>query len=291
MESGTTGSLDTMIRPQGLHPIRNSDGVEWIPARVTGSKGSMSWRMPILREHHMRKTEDQAIHGRNHQIALGHRQCSSGAEIILNINDQQHIAICNLNRHISEIVYCIYTGSYQPGARLDKDRCERALLAVAQEIAQALDQKALDQREPLPIHIREAFSEDAPAIAVLCDELGYPATPEIIRSKIEKLRSLPEEAIFVACMELRIIAWIHVSVLQSLQSETHALIGGLVVTEDCRSARIGAQLVAHAEQWARNKGVQKIRVRSQIAREAAHRFYLREGYSHTKVSAVFEKKL
>jgi hypothetical protein len=32
-------------------------------------------------------------------------------------------------------------------------------------------------------------------------------------------------------------------------------------------------------------------VRSQVAREAAHRFYLRHGYERTKTSAVFSKVL
>jgi hypothetical protein len=32
-------------------------------------------------------------------------------------------------------------------------------------------------------------------------------------------------------------------------------------------------------------------VRSQMAREAAHRFYVREGYRQTKTSAVFSKSL
>jgi hypothetical protein len=34
-----------------------------------------------------------------------------------------------------------------------------------------------------------------------------------------------------------------------------------------------------------------LRVRSQIIREDAHRFYLREGYSKVKTSVVFEKPL
>jgi PhnO protein len=39
------------------------------------------------------------------------------------------------------------------------------------------------------------------------------------------------------------------------------------------------------------KGVDTVRVTSHSSREEAHRFYLRDGYRHTKTSLVFEKKL
>jgi hypothetical protein len=46
-----------------------------------------------------------------------------------------------------------------------------------------------------------------------------------------------------------------------------------------------------AEEWARQQGLGNIVVRSRATREAAHRFYLREGYAQTKISAVFTKIL
>lgn len=70
-----------------------------------------------------------------------------------------------------------------------------------------------------------------------------------------------------------------------------AEIGGLVVSAPARGRCVGAQLVARAEAWAREQGLSAILVRSQIAREDAHRFYLREGYQRTKTSAVFTKPL
>ena len=46
-----------------------------------------------------------------------------------------------------------------------------------------------------------------------------------------------------------------------------------------------------AEDWTRRQGVNKIRVTSRSTREAAHRFYLRDGYRQTKISMFFEKML
>jgi GNAT superfamily N-acetyltransferase len=113
-----------------------------------------------------------------------------------------------------------------------------------------------------------------------------------MKTRIEKLSSRPnEEAVFVACLQQQIVGWIHLSVQRPLQSEIHVLIGGLVVTEDCRNAGVGARLVHHAEQWAKLQGICKMRVSSRSTREAAHRFYLRHDYLPLKASAVFEKDL
>jgi GNAT superfamily N-acetyltransferase len=71
----------------------------------------------------------------------------------------------------------------------------------------------------------------------------------------------------------------------------HALIGGLVVKDGMRSLGVGRRLCAGVENWSRSRGIFVVRVTSRSTRERAHRFYLREGYRQTKISAVFEKVL
>jgi GNAT superfamily N-acetyltransferase len=112
-----------------------------------------------------------------------------------------------------------------------------------------------------------------------------------MRRRIEDIARLPDHAVFIACQGASVVAWIHVSVVQHLQDDRKAEIGGLVVTANARSAGIGRELVRRAEQWAQERGLKSVVVRSRIAREAAHRFYLREGYVRTKTSAVFTKEL
>jgi GNAT superfamily N-acetyltransferase len=140
--------------------------------------------------------------------------------------------------------------------------------------------------------LREIRSADAVAVAALSGELGYPVSPEAMRQRIEALLGRMDRSVYVACAEGEVvIGWIDVGVTQHLQSEACAEIGGLVVSREARSRGIGRQLVARAEVWARERGLKSVVVRSQIAREAAHRFYLREGYERTKTSAVFRKRL
>jgi GNAT superfamily N-acetyltransferase len=109
----------------------------------------------------------------------------------------------------------------------------------------------------------------------------------------ERIQRLARElhTVIVACEGGIVVGWIDVGSVAHLQSGEYAEIGGLVVSETCRSQGIGAQLIGAAERWARGRGAGRVLVRSQIAREAAHRFYLRQGYEQTKTSAVFVKAL
>lgn len=52
-----------------------------------------------------------------------------------------------------------------------------------------------------------------------------------------------------------------------------------------------AELLGHAEAWARAQGVRLVRLRCNVARVRAHGFYLRAGYSLAKTSHLFTKTL
>ena len=112
-----------------------------------------------------------------------------------------------------------------------------------------------------------------------------------MRERIEFLVRLADHAIYVSCLSAEVVGWIDVSEAHHLQAESRAEIGGLVVSSKARGRGVGRQLVARAEHWALKRGLKIVVVRSRIDREAAHRFYLREGYAQTKTSAVFAKQL
>lgn len=141
------------------------------------------------------------------------------------------------------------------------------------------------------VEVRPISELDAPAVAELSRQLGYEAPVETITERIHKILTLEDHAAFVACLDTAVFGWIDVSISHHLQSDPLATIGGLVVSENARSRGIGKILVAEAECWAKARGCRILRVRSRSTREGAHRFYLREGFRQTKLSAVFEKKL
>jgi len=138
---------------------------------------------------------------------------------------------------------------------------------------------------------REITPADADAAAKLSEELGYPVSPIEMEQRIESLQQLTDHVVYVACVAGAVVGWIDVGISRHLQSEPRAEIGGLVVSSEVRGRGIGRHLVTCAENWARQRGLRGMVVRSQIAREEAHNFYLREGYARMKTSAVFTKTL
>lgn len=141
------------------------------------------------------------------------------------------------------------------------------------------------------VTVRTIHPDDADAVAELVTQLGYDRTPAQVRRWISELGSHPEQTAFVAVQNGEVVAWIDVSLERRLQSDVFGLIGGLVVRDGVRGAGIGRLLCQRGEDWTREQGAQKIRVTSRSTREAAHRFYLRDGYRQTKISMVFEKSL
>ena len=147
----------------------------------------------------------------------------------------------------------------------------------------------------MDVHIRPIEIADAEVVADLSAELGYPASAAAMEERIRNYALLTDRVVFVACPNTKknnaVIGWIDVGIVHHLQAEPTGEIGGLVVSHACRNSGIGAKLVSHAEEWVKNHGVTRMIVRSRISRDAAHRFYLREGYEQTKTSAVFSKIL
>jgi len=142
------------------------------------------------------------------------------------------------------------------------------------------------------LKIRRAKITDAPRLAELSGQLGYPATAEQIRRRMRQIQPPSQNAVFVAeAKEAGIIGWLHVSKEPLLESEMRAEVNGLVVADAHRSLGAGARLLAAAEDWARGHGCRGMSVRSNVIRERAHKFYERNGYEHYKTQKSFRKPL
>lgn len=139
------------------------------------------------------------------------------------------------------------------------------------------------------MNVRRAIETDSAALAALSTQLGYPTQPA---EAAERLAALGDAgAVLVAEEDGAVLGWIHVCGIRFFQSPPFAEIGGLVVDEAARGKGIGRLLVAAAVRWAAEQGYGKIRVRSNVIREDAHRFYEREGFRRIKAQAVFDRKL
>jgi GNAT superfamily N-acetyltransferase len=141
------------------------------------------------------------------------------------------------------------------------------------------------------VSVRRAVRDDNDTLVTLAGELGYPTTAEEMLPRLDELLLSETEAIFVAVEGESVIAWTQVGITIALESGEWAEIRGLVVSESHRSRGVGAILVAAAEEWARSRGITRMRVRSNVIRERTHRFYERLGYVTRKSQKAFEKNL
>jgi len=145
------------------------------------------------------------------------------------------------------------------------------------------------QRE---VVLRRARSTDAARIADLSGQLGYPSTEKQMKARLRVMFKDKEAACFIAeSRDGGLIGWIHVSTTPLLEVERRAEVNGLVVDETVRSQGAGALLLAAAEKWARGRRCESMSVRSNVLRERAHGFYLRNGYEHYKTQKAFRKGL
>jgi GNAT superfamily N-acetyltransferase len=141
------------------------------------------------------------------------------------------------------------------------------------------------------VSVRRLTVQDASSVAELSSQLGYPSSSEDLRQRLEQILRSSERIALGAVLNGQLVGWIDASVERHLQSPESVVIGGLVIRDQMRGFGIGKRLCDEIEQWTRSKSIQLLRVRSQVIREDAHRFYLREGYRKAKTSLVFEKAL
>jgi len=142
------------------------------------------------------------------------------------------------------------------------------------------------------IEIRPAEARDIAALARLAGQLGYPSAPEEVRERFSKIQTADDHATFVALAPGdAVIGWIQLCEARSIESDARAEITGLVVDAEFRSGGAGRSLVERGEEWARQRGLAQIGVRSNVVRGRTHVFYERLGYTATKTQKVFRKRL
>ena len=143
------------------------------------------------------------------------------------------------------------------------------------------------------IEIRRARLADAPMIAELSGQLGYPSTKRETEERLARLLPRPHDTVVLVAESPahEVMGWLHVSVVPLLEVALRAEINGFIVAEGQRSLGAGAKLLEAAEQWAKKKGCKDISARSNVIRDRAHAFYVRNGFEHYKTQKAFRKDL
>lgn len=139
--------------------------------------------------------------------------------------------------------------------------------------------------------IRPARRTDGARLAALSEELGYPMTPDEAEARLADLELHGDHALLVAEDAGFVAGWIQVSLPRIFETPRSAEIAGLVVDSGRRGHGIGGRLVEAAVAWAGARGCAAVRVRTNVVRERAHAFYVREGFREVKTQKVLEKRL
>jgi len=142
------------------------------------------------------------------------------------------------------------------------------------------------------ITIRIATITDAPAIAALSQELGYPADAAEMGSRLGRILGRADQLVLVAeTADGGVCSWLQATSSDVLESGFRVEIVGLVVSPFVRRHGIGKKLVTEAENWGRYIGARSVIVSSNVIREESHIFYPALGYTAVKVQRVYRKKL
>jgi GNAT superfamily N-acetyltransferase len=139
-------------------------------------------------------------------------------------------------------------------------------------------------------HIRGARPSDAAALAELSTQLGYPSTEAQVRERLCLLED-PERELLVADRPTGLAGFIDVHVQRVVESAPYGEVGGLVVADGYRGAGLGAALLAAAADWSRQRGLERLWIRANLARVGPHEFYEGIGCRTIKDQRVYEYPL
>lgn len=129
--------------------------------------------------------------------------------------------------------------------------------------------------------IRKATQKDICQLAGLMGELGYPTTTDEMDLRFSKISSNSLYNTLVAEKDGVIIGMIGLILgFHYEKNENYVRIVALVVISQYRKQGIGEMLIEKAEEWARERGANRLVLNSgnRSDRDDAHQFYVRRGF-------------
>ncbi|WP_024770013.1 GNAT family N-acetyltransferase [Aquimarina macrocephali] len=137
------------------------------------------------------------------------------------------------------------------------------------------------------IKIRELHKSDALSITELSVQLGYQIDKSLILEQMALINANKDHFAFVAVLNNIIIGYIHGFLSIRLTSSPFLEIGGLIVRKEYRRKGVASALIGYLESNVND--FKTVRVRCNVKRESAHRFYLNLNYIEKKEQKIFER--
>lgn len=140
--------------------------------------------------------------------------------------------------------------------------------------------------------IRNATPADAPGLADLITQLGYPTTPDQMAARFNVVSSHADYQMLLAEDHLGPVGLVGLHCGLSWEFDgCYVRVGALVVSSRARHQGVGEALIAAAEQWGREMGASRLILNcgNRPERAIAHQFYPAMGFSITTTG--YSKKL
>ena len=139
--------------------------------------------------------------------------------------------------------------------------------------------------------IREAKITDYVELQKLSfEDLGYECDAELVKTRLENL-DYNNECVFVADVNCEVVGYVHIIKFNTLYYKSMANIQGMVVSKEYQRKGYGKELMNAAENWARKRNIEMVRLNSGFVRPEAHEFYRAIGYNNEKEQIRFMKQL
>jgi ribosomal protein S18 acetylase RimI-like enzyme len=133
--------------------------------------------------------------------------------------------------------------------------------------------------EDVDLIIRYAQPGDAAALAQLMCELGYETTKSEMQMRLQRIATDERCRTFVAMCDGNVCGMIGTLTYPSIEhNDPSGRIVALVILRTMRRRGIGRALLATAEKDFAQRGIRRIGLNTQLAREDAHKFYESLGY-------------
>jgi GNAT superfamily N-acetyltransferase len=130
--------------------------------------------------------------------------------------------------------------------------------------------------------VRDATAADAPLLAPLLGELGYPAAGDALASRMQRMLGRDDQRVLIAERDGAALGLLALHVFPVLAYDRDlAMIMALVVTASARGLGVGRALVERAETVGKSLGASRLMVTTHVRRADAHAFYERLGFDFT----------
>ncbi|HLO95749.1 MAG TPA: GNAT family N-acetyltransferase [Burkholderiaceae bacterium] len=137
--------------------------------------------------------------------------------------------------------------------------------------------------------IRSATASDLAELVGLLGQLGYPCAADQLALRLQRIAQHQDHVLLVSEAPAGLSGLCHFQRIDLLASDGYAEVQALVVDAAHRRQGLGRALLQEAARQAGALGASRLRLRSGLHREEAHRFYIAQGYEQCRASYAFER--